>query len=280
MDPITKATGSAPGRRAPSARLAAFGTCTALLLTACGNDDTGAVDAARSTTPPTTAQDGGDAPGTSDDEYCALAQEVFDQRDFPSATQLTRYQSLAPEAIQDAVTVAAPPLIEADSRPVEFWIAFGDDAVEEAIFAIDEFEAETCGVDHDDNPDPVLDEQPEEGAHVVRVAARDYAFEIEGDVGAGRTSFVLANDGATAHFLVLQRILQGTLEEALAFEGDPEAEGLVEVLGFSGVAAPGGDLEVVTADLETGDYALVCFVPDASFTPHAQLGMTLPFSVA
>ncbi len=46
------------------------------------------------------------------------------------------------------------------------------------------------------------------------------------------------------------------------------------------MAAPGGeDEEVVTFDVEAGDYGAVCFISGADGQPHAALGMAVPFTV-
>ena len=69
---------------------------------------------------------------------------------------------------------------------------------------------------------------------------------------AGRTSFVLTNDGHEAHFLLVVKLAEGvTLEQALRREDDADDRGRLE----TGLAAPGGeDDEVITFDLEPGNY--------------------------
>ena len=51
------------------------------------------------------------------------------------------------------------------------------------------------------------------------------------------------------------------------------ATGTVEESWTSNLAAPGGDDEVITLDVEPGDYGLVCFILSADGTLHALLGM-------
>ena len=97
----------------------------------------------------------------------------------------------------------------------------------------------------------------------VDVRATEYAFHI-GDVAPGRTSFVLVNDGAETHVLEIVKLADGvTFEEALAAEeGEAPFTGLWE----TGLAAPGGDEEAVTFDVEPGNYALDCYIPAADGT--------------
>lgn len=252
-----------------------------VFVAACGDDDEDAGGSAASTTE-APAEDGGGGDSEVSEEYCALAQEMFDQEDFPTADQARRYQELAPEELSDAVAVAAPVVIENDGDVVATLAAFAEDDVEAAIVEINQFEDEHCGTSHDE---PGLGPQePEEGAAVVEVTAVDYSFELPDTIAAGRTSFVLTNSGNEAHFLALARIVEGhTMQEALEFEGDPEEAGMIEELegGDTALAAPGGeDVEVATVDLEPGTYAAVCFIPGPDGTPHAFMGMAVEFTVS
>lgn len=267
----------------------------ALVASACSSDDdtdTSAGDTASSV--PDDADDSADdaddgadddADGTADidpanAEVCALAAEMNEQDDLPSAEQLSKYQDLAPDEIAEDVDVAASQLIEAEGF-VDFLAIFAKDDVEEAVENIEEWEAENCGIESDGpggELPPGATEEIEPDAARVDVVAVDYDFEVDGEIAAGRTSFVLTNDGDEAHFLGIIKLAEGVaLEDAIQSEDESVAEGFWE----SGTAAPGGeDEEVITFDLEPGSYGMVCFIPDASFTPHAFLGMAVPFEVA
>ena len=62
-----------------------------------------------------------------------------------------------------------------------------------------------------------------------------------------------------------------TLDEAMQAEGEG---GTVEESWTTNLAAPGGDDdEVITFDVEPGNYGLVCFILSADGTLHALLGM-------
>ncbi len=109
------------------------------------------------------------------------------------------------------------------------------------------------------------------------MSATDYAFHI-GDVATGRTSFVLTNDGDETHEMVVVKLAAGvTLDEAIQADGE---EGTVDREWATNLAAPGGDEEAVTFDVEPGNYALVCFMPNADGTPHMVLGMRHEFTVS
>lgn len=243
-----------------------------LALAACGDDDE---DATTDTTEEEAAAD-------DNEELCALAEEMFEQEEFPSAAQIEQYTELAPDELADAVAVAGPPVAGANGDPAAFFPAIAADEVEEAIFEIDAWEKENCGIDHDD-PYPPEANEVDPDATRVDVVASEYTFEFEKEVPAGKTSFVLTNAGNEVHFIAFSRLLEDTtLEEALAFEGDPVEAGLVEDAEYdSGLAAPGGeDEEAVTVDLEAGNWVALCFIPGPDGTPHAFTGMAVPFTVA
>jgi hypothetical protein len=249
-----------------------------LALAACGDDDDGGEDASATTTTEAAADN---------EELCTLAEEIFEQDDFPSAAQIERYTELAPDEIQGAIAIAGPPIIAADGDLQAGLLAQADDEVEDAIFDIDEFERETCGIDHEPRYPPEANEVDPDATRVdvavVENADGTYSFDFDAPVPAGPVSFVLTNSGEEVHFMAFSQINEGhTLDEALAFEGDPDAEGITSPVEYdSGLAAPGGeDEEAVTLDLEAGDYAMLCFIPGPDGTPHFANGMAVPFEVS
>lgn len=247
-------------------------------LVACGDDDD---DATTTTTEATGEDTTTTAAGGEHEELCALAEEMFNQESLPTAEQIEQYTELAPEEIADAVAVAGPPLIQADGDLVAGLAVVAEDDVEAAVEEIDAWEADNCGLEHEP---PVDDELAtiDPAATRVDVTASEYTFDFPTELSAGRTSFVLTNSGQEAHFMLLSQLAEGhTLEEALAFEGDPEEAGLLTGVEFeSGLAAPGGDdEETVTADLPAGSWAMLCFLPGPDGTPHAFSGMAVAFTV-
>lgn len=133
----------------------------------------------------------------------------------------------------------------------------------------------------------------------VEVIARDYAFEAPDSIPSGWTTFVLRNEGREEHFLLLQRLPDGTTLEEYKAEistpfdsawhelerGAEKAEAgalLVELLptwwgdvvqmGGPGFVAPGGVAQT-TMSLEPGNYVLECYVKTADGVFHGMLGM-------
>lgn len=278
--------------------MVSLGAAAVLLLGACGDDDDGdtaattdapaaATDAAPATEAPvatTAATVEGSTGDTASagslplpDEICALAEQIFEQEDFPTTAQLEQYKNLAPEEIAEPVSVAADALIAAGGEPVALFNAFGEDDVEAAIDEIDAWEEENCGIPHSEQsalPEGVTQEI-EDGATRVDVTATDFAFEF-GPVEAGRTSFVLTNEGTEAHFLLLVKLAEGvTLEQLLASE---DGEGMTEGEWETRIASAGDD-EAVTFDVEPGTYGLLCFLPTTDGTPHTMLGMQAELTV-
>ena len=284
----------------------ATAAAAALTLAACGDDDDTAseattvapatTEAPATTAPPTTAAPATEAPATTtadagssteatatgdaSDPYCALVMEMYEQETPPTADQLTQYQAIAPAGIQDAVAVAVPALAPVGDDMVAFFAAYAEDDVEQAIDQINAFEDETCGTDHGSNEPPEgASREVEADATEVDVVASDYLFDMPDTLDAGRTSFVLTNDGHEAHFLEIVKLAEGfTIQQALDAEDPSE---MLEGDWNTGLAAPGGeDDEVITFDLEPGNYAALCFVSGPDGTPHAFMGMQKEFTVS
>lgn len=124
----------------------------------------------------------------------------------------------------------------------------------------------------------------------VAVSAVNYAFngDVPASVGLNRIHFT--NDGEDIHEMVLFRRNDGVTDafaDIFAMEDQAAAEELVEFVA-AGFAAPGEDA-YAEADLEPGDYAMVCFVPigvtsedqfeTADAPPHFTAGMLREFTV-
>jgi hypothetical protein len=104
--------------------------------------------------------------------------------------------------------------------------------------------------------------QPEPKAD-ARMILDDYEFTLTPTLTAGRRTIKVENRGPQAHEVVLVRLRPGkTAADVLAWfktrEGPPPGE------PFGGtVALSTGQVNFVIADFTRGDYALLCFVPDA-----------------
>lgn len=270
-------------RRIPAA-LAALGLLAA--LGGCGGDDDDAAPettAAAATAPAATVPAGTEPTGTEADappgsvnpefaEYCALSLELDQQQDLPSAEQMETILAAAPEAIAaEAKTV------------VDAYIAAGADdftvfaEYPEELGVIEAFDAEECGIVSEEEPvDPeVVQIDPE--ATRVDVTGADFSFGFEPPTTAGRYSFVMQNEGAELHIMILAKLEPGaTLEEAMASEGE---DGIAE--SFESIPATPGTEAVVTADLSPGHWVLLCPIPSEAndMQPHAALGMVQEWDV-
>ena len=213
--------------------------------------------------------------------YCEISRELDEQEDFPSEEQLEAFRDAAPEEIRDEANVVVDAFLEATEAgdPAS---AFSDPEVEDAFGPIEEFDAEECGIESDDDEegaeqDPSVTEIDPDATR-VDVTATEYAFEFE-DPAAGRTSFVMANQGEETHVMALSRLAEGaTLEEALEAE-DPEPFLDPDFEFESDVAGPGEEA-ALTVDLTPGTYAMICFLPNAEGTPHLAIGMAKEFTVS
>ena len=126
--------------------------------------------------------------------------------------------------------------------------------------------------------------------NILRVTQRDYAFEVEGEPRAGTLTVEVENTGEEWHELAMAKLLPGkTLADVgVALEGAKEdenplgsvteAEAVIDDLG--GSQFPGTKYAITGSGIDAGDYALICFVPDAKGKSHWSLGMLTGFTVA
>ena len=121
------------------------------------------------------------------------------------------------------------------------------------------------------------------GAGAITVTATEYSFDLPPLIAAGPASFTLKNEGKQPHHLILAKLAENAppieelielrkpekfLEEDLTGDNPPHAN--------PGETAPAP----VEAELTSGTYAYVCFLPDAKTKqPHAFLGMYGTFQV-
>lgn len=235
--------------------VATAGLAALLAVTGCGDDE----DVA--------------AGGT--DRYCELARELDEQEDFPSEEQLVEIREVAPEEIAEEADVVVTAFLDAIEAG-DPGAAFADPAVEEAFGPIEAFDEEACGIVADDeepDQDPSVTEI-DPAATRVDVRATEYAFAFD-PPAAGRTSFVMANEGEETHVMLLAQLAEGaTLEEVLDAEDTDE---LVTVELESEVVGPDAEA-VVTADLTPGEWALVCYIPNTGGEPH--FGMAEQFTIS
>ena len=68
---------------------------------------------------------------------------MYNQDSLPTPEQLTQAMELAPPELQEAASVAGPPLIAAGDDMVAFFVAYAQDDVEQAIDQLNAYEDET-----------------------------------------------------------------------------------------------------------------------------------------
>jgi hypothetical protein len=268
-------------RRRISAALAAAGVL--LALTACGGDDdsgaatTTTVPPKEASDPATTEQAATEPTGTVDPEfadYCTLSIELDQQESPPTAEQMKTILAAAPAEIADSAKTVVDAYIASGANDFTVFFKYPDE-----MSAIESFDEEHCGITSDDEepPDPAVVSIDPAATRVV-VDATDFHFQFEPPTAAGRYSFVMANDGAEPHMMVLAQMEPGvTLDQVMASEGE---QGLVQ--SFESVpSGPGGE-SVVTADLTAGHWVLVCPLPSQAndMQPHAALGMVHEWDVS
>jgi hypothetical protein len=92
----------------------------------------------------------------------------------------------------------------------------------------------------------------------------DYAFELSRPLTAGHHTILVVNGGPQTHELVLLRMTPGKTVKDFGGWVDAGMKGPPPAMPMGGVAAlENGDQSVLSVDLPSGEYGLVCFVPDA-----------------
>lgn len=183
-------------------------------------------------------------------------------------------KSDAPAEISAAVNGMADALLEPVAALDEegFFAATESESFAEDSAVVDEYIAGECGFS------------------TVEVSAIDYAYDADLDaLDEGVTAFDFANDGTELHEMALLRVNDDTtetVEELLAMPQE-EAETKASFVGVA-FAAPGEGSNMY-ADLEPGQYFIVCFIPTGTTSfedietaegpPHFTQGMVQEFTV-
>lgn len=108
----------------------------------------------------------------------------------------------------------------------------------------------------------------------------DYGFEFSEPLTAGRKRILLRNGAEQSHEVLFVRLAPGkTLQDVLAWL---EKGGEVPGEPVGGNAAMAADVtNLIEADFEAGEYALLCFIPDhKTGKPHLMHGMASQITVA
>ncbi|MGZ5324563.1 MAG: hypothetical protein ACXWZ3_11100 [Solirubrobacterales bacterium] len=283
-------------------RLRALALTTAVALTAglvlasCGDDDDGGDDSSASKITITVSgskQDQTFSVDPTDLEAGVAEIEIINDSQAEIDGQLV---FTAEERSDEEVAAQVQNAIQ--GRPVEDWFQGaggpGFTLPGQTSTATQALEAGTYYVvGGEDAPEPPLvkftvadgedGELPETDAEVTAV---DYSFTGEG-LKAGSNEVLLKNDGQQWHHFLAGKLKAGaTIEEAQEFlasqgqgggpnpfEGEPG-----EALGST--VMDGGVSQIVTVDLEPGNYAFFCFISDRQGgPPHVTKGMVSEVAV-
>jgi hypothetical protein len=114
---------------------------------------------------------------------------------------------------------------------------------------------------------------------VLRIVARDFAYDLPASVPSGPVRIELVNHGQNLHHAQLVRLEQGkTLRDLASFPHDAPPPSWVVMVGGPGAVGP-GDSSAVFETLPPGNYAVLCFIPSADNIPHVAMGMAAGFTV-
>ena len=113
----------------------------------------------------------------------------------------------------------------------------------------------------------------------LTITLTDYAFDLSTPLTAGSHVFEVKNAASQMHEVELIRLAPGkTIEQFLAFMAKPAGPPPASAVG--GVSPFTGGPVYFSADITPGNYALICFVPDAKDgKPHFMHGMTKAITV-
>jgi plastocyanin len=111
----------------------------------------------------------------------------------------------------------------------------------------------------------------------AELALQDFAFVGVTTLTPGQHTLTVTNKGPQVHEATVVKLSEGFTVDQLrqAFTSTEPASGPPPFTGAGGVAGiSAGSTVSMDLDLQPGNYAYVCFVPDAATgAPHAALGM-------
>jgi uncharacterized cupredoxin-like copper-binding protein len=114
----------------------------------------------------------------------------------------------------------------------------------------------------------------------IDVTMHDYQWDLSKPITAGTHTLKVTTAPGQPHEMVLVRLAPGKTAQdfltwAMSMQGPPPVESV------GGVAVlQAGQVNYTTVDFKAGNYAFICFVPDAKDgQPHAMHGMVKDFAV-
>ncbi len=120
-------------------------------------------------------------------------------------------------------------------------------------------------------------------ANEVTITATEYSFDAPAEIPAGLTNFRMVDNGKELHHAQLMKLEEGkTFDDLMAGmktmkPGTPPPGWLIPAGGPNAVAP--GSTSALTMVMEPGNYAIVCFIPDAKGVPHVAHGMAKALTV-
>ena len=120
-------------------------------------------------------------------------------------------------------------------------------------------------------------------ANEVTITATEYKFDAPAEIPAGLTNFRMVDSGKELHHATLIKLEEGkTFDDLMAgmkaMKPGTPPPGWVVPAGGPNAAVPGGT-SALTMVMEPGNYAIVCFIPDAKGVPHVAHGMAKALTV-
>ncbi len=114
----------------------------------------------------------------------------------------------------------------------------------------------------------------------VAIKLYDYNFDVSKPLTAGKHTFMVTNSAAQMHEVQLVHLAPGkTVDDLLKWLGKPAGPPPGSLVG--GAAPFTKTTNYFSADLSPGNYAMICFVPDArDGKPHFMHGMTKTITVS
>ncbi|MES3035438.1 MAG: hypothetical protein V4813_15670 [Gemmatimonadota bacterium] len=115
----------------------------------------------------------------------------------------------------------------------------------------------------------------------IKVVMSDYAWDVQPVITAGKHTVRLENAAEQAHEMLIVKLAPGKtatdfVNWTMKMQGPPPA------MPMGGSTAMGkGGVAYLPIDLAPGEYALICFIPDAKDgKPHVAHGMVKSFTVS
>lgn len=123
----------------------------------------------------------------------------------------------------------------------------------------------------------VADASP--GPNVVNVVAKEFKYEMPDSIPAGPTLFHFTNAGEQLHHVTLIKLEDGkTFKDFTSLPPGPMPTWAV-FMGGPNTPVPHGGIDEDVVDLEPGNYAVVCVIPDTDGAPHMMKGMAQALTV-